>query len=172
MFATARTQNSSWCASNCEERVFDPPQTQTCSLQRGQYLDSNQHHILFPFPAQCAYLLSHIFFCPPRKFAVTYVQQTRGAEQCPQAMPGSQGPSQGLGCYGAATPVPGICSWLIFFITTELGQGCCWSRLLCFALHFLNEHLLPCKWAKKRPPCLRDGEIGENSQIAVWNWDL
>lgn len=144
MFPIARTQNNSWWASNCEKRVFDPPQTQTCSLQRGQYLDSNQHHVLFPFLAQCAYLLSHAF-CPSRKichdWCARWGEWTRGAEQQSQAMPGSQGPSQWFACSGAAspaTPGPGICSWLILFITTKLGQGYCWSRFLCFPQHFLN----------------------------------
>lgn len=73
MLPIARTQNNSWCASNCEKRVFDPPQTQTCSLQRQQYLDSNQHRLLFPFLAQHTYLLSHAF-CLSRNSAAADAQ--------------------------------------------------------------------------------------------------
>lgn len=118
MFRMARTQNSSWYASNCEKRVSDPPQTQTCSLQRQQYLDSNQHRVLFPFLTQRVYLLSHSFR-PSRKSAVSkaHVGLNRGSRQCWAKQ--SQGWSQWPGCYGAAspaTPQHKICFWVALFM--------------------------------------------------------
>lgn len=149
MFRMARTQNSSWYASNCEKRLSDPPQTQTCSLQRQQYLDSNQHRVLFPFLTQRVYLLSHSFR-PSRKSAVSkaHVELNRGSRQCWAKQ--SQGWSQWPGCYGAtspATPQHKICFWVALFMDIT---------------HKAFSHL-----SEKLPLCLKDGEI-RVSKMVKW----